>query len=503
MNFRQVFLAGTAATALLIGLPACGVISPAAAQVKVGVSVTTDDLRGRVAPQGEFVKVETIGEVWRPRGVPADWKPYTRGTWIYNSEVGWYFNSDEPFAEVTYHYGRWYEDSNQGWVWVADTKWAPAWVEWRRNKQYVGWRPLPPENAPRRSARRGTTTTVVTETRSPVSVEEEEWIFVPSNRILDRVDTVMIPRQQVVEVYTQTQVIGRVQERGGIYVNLSLQPADLQRDSNITIQSRNLPQAQAVPVPPQVQKISTESRASSVAPVAPNTAAPATTAPAASAPATAAPTVTAPAASSPGASTPAPSTSKSGPATTPGATPGTGSSSSTPTPATAGGTPAPAASTNKPAGQSPAPAGIQKNSQPAATPAPKSETGAAPGSSAVAPKQPGTSSAAPSDAEKSTSTPKSQTAPQTTKSQNAREPARREQQKQDVKKPADEKPPVKSEAGPPKAATPNEKGSRESEEKKQAPKIERPTPKAVAPNGPSPTRPKEPAKEERPEPDKK
>lgn len=499
MNFRQVLLASTAAAALLVGLPASGVITPATAQVKVGVSVTMDDLRGRVAPQGEFVKVETIGEVWRPRGLPADWKPYTRGNWIYNSEVGWYFNSDEPFAEVTYHYGRWYEDSNQGWVWVADTKWAPAWVEWRRNKQYVGWRPLPPENAPRRSASRGTTTTVVTGTRSSVAVQEEEWIFVPSNRIVERVDTVMIPRQQVTEVYSQTQVIGRVQERGGIYVNISLQPADLQRDSNITIQSRNLPQAQAVPVPPQVQKISTESRAaSSAAPVTPSTNSPAATAPAATTPtattpAATAPATTAPTAAAPAASTPATSTSKSGPATTPGAA---GSSSSTPTPATAGGTPAPAASSDKPGGQSSSPAGVQKNSQPAAAPAPKSATGAAPASSA-APKQ----SVTPSDAEKSTSTPKAQTAPPAgTKSQNEREPARVEQ-KQNEKKSSGEKPPMKSEAAPSKAAAPNEKGLREADEKKQAPKTERLTPKAAAPNGPTSTRPM--TNEEKTEPDKK
>ena len=179
--------------------------------------------------------------------------------------MGWYFNSDEPFAEVTYHYGRWYEDPEQGWVWVADTKWAPAWVEWRRNKEYVG-SPVAPENAPRRTSR-----TVVR--NSAPDFLEEEWIFVPANRIVEsRVETVMIRREQVVAIYSQTEVVGSVQERGGIYVNLALQPTVLQREPNVTIQSRNLPQAQAVPVPAQVQQISTESRTTASVPAAATTA---------------------------------------------------------------------------------------------------------------------------------------------------------------------------------------------------------------------------------------
>ena len=139
--------------------------------------MSVDVLRERLQPKGEFVRVDRIGEVWRPREVAQDWKPYTNGRWIFNEQVGWYFESDEPWAEVTYHYGRWYDDPDQGWVWVADTEWAPAWVEWRRSKQYVGWRPLPPENAPRRiSSRRGS--------RGAGSMDvteiQEEWVFIPT-----------------------------------------------------------------------------------------------------------------------------------------------------------------------------------------------------------------------------------------------------------------------------------------------------------------------------------
>ena len=106
---------------------------------------------------GEQVRIEGLGEVWKPRDIPADWAPYSNGRWIFNQQVGWYFESNEPWAEITYHYGRWYNDPSQGWVWVADTQWAPAWVEWRRSKEHVGWRPLPPENAPKRTATRSNT----------------------------------------------------------------------------------------------------------------------------------------------------------------------------------------------------------------------------------------------------------------------------------------------------------------------------------------------------------
>ena len=88
-----------------------------------------------------------IGWSWRPF-VGVGWRPYHNGYW-YTSRWGcltWV--SYDPWGWGTYHYGRWYNDPSQGWVWVADTQWAPAWVEWRRSKEHVGWRPLPPENAP-------------------------------------------------------------------------------------------------------------------------------------------------------------------------------------------------------------------------------------------------------------------------------------------------------------------------------------------------------------------
>jgi hypothetical protein len=31
-----------------------------------------------------------------------------------------------------------------GWVWVPGRVWAPAWVDWRENDEYIAWTPIPP-----------------------------------------------------------------------------------------------------------------------------------------------------------------------------------------------------------------------------------------------------------------------------------------------------------------------------------------------------------------------
>ncbi len=95
--------------------------------------------------EGEWISDSNYGQVWRPRRVDADWRPYTRGTWANTKEHGWYWVSDEPFGWATYHYGRWHLSDRYGWVWVPGTRWGPAWVTWRSNDDHIGWAPLPPE----------------------------------------------------------------------------------------------------------------------------------------------------------------------------------------------------------------------------------------------------------------------------------------------------------------------------------------------------------------------
>jgi hypothetical protein len=120
----------------------------AAVDVSVGIGtpgagVTFSTFHDGLGAYGDWVSVPSYGQVWRPSGVPAGWRPYYYGRWEWTSE-GWLWVSDEPFGWATYHYGRWAYDPSYGWVWVPGYQWAPAWVTWRYSPDYVGWAPLAP-----------------------------------------------------------------------------------------------------------------------------------------------------------------------------------------------------------------------------------------------------------------------------------------------------------------------------------------------------------------------
>ena len=94
-------------------------------------------------PYGNWYKLRGGITVWRPANVRFSWQPYRYGRWFWTDD-GWYWDSDEGFGFITYHYGRWYFDDYYGWVWVPGNRWAPAWVDWRYDNDYIGWAPLPP-----------------------------------------------------------------------------------------------------------------------------------------------------------------------------------------------------------------------------------------------------------------------------------------------------------------------------------------------------------------------
>jgi len=96
-----------------------------------------------LAPYGSWIEVDYGVVVWRPTIIHTNWTPYNVGRWIWTYD-GWYWDSYEPFGHVTYHYGRWYYDDYYGWLWYPDYEWAPAWVEWRYDNDYIGWAPLHP-----------------------------------------------------------------------------------------------------------------------------------------------------------------------------------------------------------------------------------------------------------------------------------------------------------------------------------------------------------------------
>jgi len=106
--------------------------------------VSPDFFYDSLSPYGEWVDVGDYGPCWHPAGVDENWAPYTDGYWAY-TDAGWTWVSYEDFGGVVYHYGRWMRVDGEGWCWKPGYEWAPAWVSWRRNEEYIGWAPLPPE----------------------------------------------------------------------------------------------------------------------------------------------------------------------------------------------------------------------------------------------------------------------------------------------------------------------------------------------------------------------
>ncbi len=96
-----------------------------------------------LAPYGQWVNAGGYGMCWRPLGMPAYWRPYTSGHWVW-SDYGWTWVSNYHWGWAPFHYGRWVLDAAYGWVWVPGYVWSPAWVQWRWGGGYCGWAPLPP-----------------------------------------------------------------------------------------------------------------------------------------------------------------------------------------------------------------------------------------------------------------------------------------------------------------------------------------------------------------------
>ena len=209
---KSRMLAGIAAVALLAaspqlaGIPVVGATPVAAQSVSVSFNLFFD----RLEPHGVWVRHARYNYVWCPTGVDAVWRPYTNGRWVYLADYGWYFQSDEPFAWATYHYGRWYVDADLGWCWVPGTKWAPAWVSWRRGADVVGWAPLPPEDD-------GFAVSIQI---GRVEVPEDRWFFVPVRSFIEpnlRVNIIFVDDQP--DLLTRTEYVGPVVIQNNVVIN--------------------------------------------------------------------------------------------------------------------------------------------------------------------------------------------------------------------------------------------------------------------------------------------
>ena len=129
---------------LLALLLTFNLLTPGTSRAQNGGSVSLDFFYENLDPYGDWREVGDYGYCWQPHDVNPGWSPYSDGRWLY-SDVGWTWDSDEPYSWAVYHYGRWANVASIGWIWVPGTEWGPGWVSWRNNSQYTGWAPLPPE----------------------------------------------------------------------------------------------------------------------------------------------------------------------------------------------------------------------------------------------------------------------------------------------------------------------------------------------------------------------
>jgi hypothetical protein len=187
-------LASVAIAAAIVSLtPILGVWPPTAAQAQVSVS---DEFRTALDSYGHWEQHPRWGDVWIADRTMSDWRPYTRGRWIYTDEWGWYWDVGAEEADwgwVTYHYGRWVNDINMGWIWIPGDEWAPAWVDWRSGDDYVGWAPLPPDDL------------IATYRDDPAY-----WCFVrPRYLLAPRVFTVFVPARERIVIIRRTVIVNR------------------------------------------------------------------------------------------------------------------------------------------------------------------------------------------------------------------------------------------------------------------------------------------------------
>ncbi len=107
------------------------------------VTITDTSLNDPDNPNGNNVTNIRIINVWKPNNTTPDWTPYSYGRWVY-TYTGWMWVTDYLWGWATYHYGRWVYDYYYGWVWLPGRYWAPSWVQWCYNSNYIGWYPIYP-----------------------------------------------------------------------------------------------------------------------------------------------------------------------------------------------------------------------------------------------------------------------------------------------------------------------------------------------------------------------
>ena len=190
---------------------------PPGGQVQIG------SFYNRLSPHGRWVWVN--GQyVWVPN-TNANWRPYTDGRWVYTNR-GWTWVSNEPFGWATYHYGRWGYSHRIGWFWIPGTRWAPAWVSWRRSGDYIAWAPLPPD--PNDPFSYGV---------SQAPIPDYYWQPVQANQFLslNLAINIIIDQSEKERVIAATEQVGSVTQQDNTVVNTAIDPAFVEQVTQETV----------------------------------------------------------------------------------------------------------------------------------------------------------------------------------------------------------------------------------------------------------------------------
>ncbi|RWF90518.1 MAG: hypothetical protein EOQ36_00275 [Mesorhizobium sp.] len=196
-------------------------VSEARAATDVSISISTfyDDL----SSHGDWVSYRGA-TVFVPVDVPDDWRPYTLGHWVYTEQYGWLWVSDEPFGWATYHYGRWGYADDIGWYWVPGTRWAPAWVSWRRDREHMIWAPLPPRRDP------DLISIEVTFDTTP----DFYWVVVPTREFLAEDISVVVIRDEpeFVRIVEAAEPAGDVTIQNNVVINKVIDVDVIEKETN-------------------------------------------------------------------------------------------------------------------------------------------------------------------------------------------------------------------------------------------------------------------------------
>lgn len=101
-----------------------------------------EDYQYELDEYGDWTYMSPYGYVWSPRGMAADWRPYSYGRWAWMPMAGWTWIPYEPWGWSTFHYGRWHWGLGIGWYWIPMNVWGPAWVNWWWDYDYFAWAPM-------------------------------------------------------------------------------------------------------------------------------------------------------------------------------------------------------------------------------------------------------------------------------------------------------------------------------------------------------------------------